>query len=350
MASLRRGVARYADGTPDVSAPDASQVPTPAPAPVSGLTAFRQLLGDAIGMRGQAARDAAFGSRSSTPAPVSTVGPPSGVGQLFSGDYGGALDNPQSSAATRALAGFMNDQEKAARIGRLQQGPLGIERVINFFGGNAASDKVINDRIDAANTFNNPAIQQHLMNNPDEISMAEHDPVSYANTIQLPQFQQMIQASAAAHAAANNPNGINGRPVVNPTKTANTIIQNNVSPEDAHLATDHHQYSDAEFVDAVSKMPTKTALALFGPYIQRAAGMTTQEQVARQIFNTIGEKINKATAAKEALEAQDKVKNKAKIDEWEAQRVAAIKEFMEYGKQYGGITQRGFAMPLEPQE
>jgi len=336
MAPLKRGVARYADGTPDVSAPDASQVPTPAPAPVSGLTAFRQMLGDAIGMRGRAAQ-----------VPVSTVGPPSGASQLFSGDYSGALDNPQSSAATRALAGFMNDQEKAARIGRLQQGPLGIERVINFFGGNATSDKVINDRIEAANTFNNPAIQQHLMNNPDEISMAEHDPVSYANTIQLPQFQQMIQASAAAHAAANDPNGINGRSVANPTKTANTIIQNNVSPEDAHLATDHHQYSDAEFVDAVSKMPTRTALALFGPYIQRAAGMTTQEQVARQIFNTVGAKINKFTADKAALEAQDKVKNKAAIDALEAQRVKAINDFMEYGKQYGGITQRGFA-PIDP--
>ena len=388
MAALRRGIMRYADGTSDVPPggrptlglvlptvpaltpadvrqisaattlppvtqipppvfPDTAPAPAPAPAPASS---FRQVLGDAIGMRGPEVRANVF-----QPSPA--AGPPSAAGQLLSGQYGEALANPTASGLTRSWA----QANLEARAANLQnQGPGWATRAYNFIAGDPSTDAALQARTDAAKFFQDKKMQQHLVNNPDELRMAEDNPVEYAKTAQLPQFQRFIQSSVDTHAAAADPQGIlhpDGTRKIppDPTQPAQLAATTGVPLHQANAVLNHHQYTQDEFVNAMRGVSWKTLGMVLGPAFTQMAepknrlmneflgGMNTSYQTTLNAVNALQEANKITTDPVEKARNVDQINRlttgKGGLNEIKAAREDAVMKIL-------GITKPGIPMPL----
>jgi hypothetical protein len=287
MAALRRGIAHYAAGEPDTGAatsfaPGVQATPATAQAP--------QML----------------------PAQ-------SGSGQLFSGQATAAAQNPESSPATAAIAGFFAHQDLMRRASALATPPSVMEQVANFFAGRQG-DTSLSDRAAAAAALGHPLAQQRFMDNPGELAKAEKDPAGYA---QDPDFKQYMQNAAAIHAAAHDPGGIvhpdgSIKLPENPAAVARAAITTGATLPQALAGTAPHQYTEDEFVKTVSKMPVKVAEMLFGAQLAHVA--TPQETLTHKYFGALEDDLNEAKKKRQALEA-DPAASQAPF--WGTSRLAA---------------------------
>ena len=64
------------------------------------------------------------------------------------------------------------------------------DRLVNFFAGNQASTAAIEQQDAASKALRDPLVQQHLMNNPDEIELAQRDRVAVRSKDSDPRVQK----------------------------------------------------------------------------------------------------------------------------------------------------------------
>jgi hypothetical protein len=334
MAALRRGIPHYQTGAEDTPAPVATLV---SPEQVAqSLSAVRQ-------------------------SPIAASAGPSGAGQLFSGDYSGALNNPESSAATRAYATKMIMDDRATRVRSLQQEPLWTERWMNFFGGNPATDKALADRTAVAQVFKHPLVQQHLMSDPNALAMAEQNRFGYAHELQNnPKFGEHIQAAVGRHAEIQqNPKPI---PLERHPQVAETMrAVPGATADQVNASMAPHEYTKEEFRRAMLGAPLQVVHALFPEF---SHVITPEEDLTKSYFNALHSDYKSAIGDRVRLEAEDaalKEAGKPQIHsykpwfgqshieaakELEAKKLKAIKDAIEAkigitGKAIGAVQDEG---------
>jgi len=300
-------------------------VPPSAP-PSASAPDFRHLLGDAIGMRGQQAQKSAFQGVTSEPT--------SGLGQLLTGRFQAAQQNPEASPATQALAQAAEYLSNSRRVNVLTQPVPGYEKLYDMFAGNQASRDAIAQREVTAAAFRDPLVQQHLMAHPNALIAAETDPDNYSRMVQQPAFIDYMK-KAQGHYADIQANGAThtddkGTFIKTPNDVSNTAriaTMHGVSPVQALAATEPHQFSREEFARAVTGMPSRTVTALFGHQLQQAADPKTA--TFRDYFGTLRADYDQAVASKMPQKEIDK-------------RRQAIQDARE---RYLGMQQKQFALP-----
>ena len=355
MPALRRGIAHYQGGSADTQQSDADFIArraasynqgrglqtitpvTPAPAPALAATMTDPMSG------------AVF--------KPPLVGPPtSGAGQLFTGDFAGARDNPESSPATAALGQF---GDYVSRVHRAQNlaGDIAspANRLMNLFFGTRASTQAIADRDATANALNDELVQKYLVSNPDQLAIAERDPRGYAIDSTKPEFRQKMTQAVANHveAAANPRVSQDEHPQV-----VKDAIDKNITATQAHAAMAPDKYTKEEFVKIFSGIPTATFMEMFGRHLQHVE--TPQEKAAAEVMDRLhGDFLDKHKRVTD-MEADIREANKNKVtsphviapwfgtspyDAAKAERDKAYTATMEAARSLGGITLKPFAIP-----
>ena len=331
MAALRRGIAHYAEGDPNVVAP---VVPAPAPAPAAP-SGFGQLL------RG-------YGTSASTGYAAGPANP----------QYAAAAQNPESSPATAMLGQFADYLNRSNRVDALSRGPSLKDRIGNLFFGNQASTAAIEQHDQASQTLKDPLVQQHLMNNPDELKLAETDRLGYATKAQTPEFRKIIETAVAANtAAAANPKVTTAEH----PKVVATATNHNVTADQAHAALAPRKYTEDEFVNTFKGIPTATFALLFGNQLQHVR--TPQEKVATEYFDRLHGAHATTTSRVNAMIAEDaeRVKNKqnpihsqspifgkSPLDIAKEQQAATLKAIMDASAAFTGISAKPYPIPGQP--
>lgn len=318
MAALRRGATRhYAEGDSDVPAVVAAPVPVPV-------------------------------------APAA----PSGIGQLLTGQFKSAQQNPESSPATAALGSLADYISRSNRVDAISKGPSMKDRLVNLFGGNQASTAAITQHDAASTALRDPLVQQHLMNNPDEIALAEKNRLGYAQQVQTPAFRKVIETAVAANTAA----GANPKVTTDEhPKVVTAAVNHGVTADQAHAALAPRKYTEDEFVNTFKGIPTATFALLFGQQLGHVR--TPQEKVATEIFDRLHGGLAEADTKVKALEAQDaelikQGKNpvhsqsswfgKSALDIAKAERDARQKVLMDAAASFTGISAKPYPVPGQP--
>lgn len=318
MAPLRRGIAHYAEGDPDTTSsvrqpylvPGSGGPPDMATAIARGLGALttqmqasptanlppeRGLLGElpstirdylyAHGPAGRAgiprpAAPAAPAASDVTPAaPDVTPAAPDGrsaFSQLSHGQFTEAQQNPAGSPATHALARFADFLDKSHRVGNLGTAPSPHEKLMNVFAGDDRSTADIAQREGLAREYQNPALRQHLFNNPDELTMAERDPAGYLGTFKTlmgkaQQVQAAVQSDPNAHRDDHH-------------KIIDGVLRTGESPSQVNAAVAPHRLTADEFVNATRGLTWQGLEMLYGPRIR--ANADPKNVMAQTFFKT----------------------------------------------------------------
>jgi hypothetical protein len=261
---------------------------------------------------------------------------------LLTGQLSQAQQNPESSQATRALAGFADYVARAHQLRSLASPVSPAAKLVNLFAGNPASDAAIAQQDATAKTFQeDQLLQQHVMNNPDELAKAVADPHTYAANAQTPEFRQTMQTAVANHAEAHDPAGIahpNGSNVIpeDPAKVAQIATTTGLTVPQAHAVTAPHQYTRDEFIKATEGMTLNQAKLLFGAQLGHVA--TPQEDITKTLFGTatgdyLAEKLKsqQLIEAGKTLTGSEKSKNTAAVlaqQKIEQQKLKALTDMM----------------------
>ena len=333
--ALRRGIARYQHGTEDVVPDPHRTVQSP----------------------GQTMRGVQAGQQSIVAAPPTT-----GFGQLMAGQFKAAQQNPASSPATAALGQFADYLSRSTGLDAVSRGPSMKDRLGNFFFGNQASTAAIEQHDAASKALRDPLVQQHLLNNPDELAMAQQDRVGYATKTQTPEFRKKIEQAVAATTAVAAESARPDTPVIDPAdqpKVVGTMVNTpGVSAAQAHAATNPRRYTRDEFIKTFEGIPTATFALLFGNQLQHVK--TPQEKVATQYFDRLqgahsaaNARVNAMIAEDEALRKQGKNPihsqsswfGKSPLDIAREQQAASLKAVMDAAAAYTGISQKPYQVP-----
>lgn len=319
MAALNRGIAHYAEGDENT----ASSVPTTPTNPYF---------------------------------PTGT--PTSGFRQLLGGQFDAARVNPNSSPATAAIGQFADYLTRSNRVGELSKGPSMMDRLTNLFTGNQASTAAIAQHDQASQALRDPLVQQHLMNNPDEIAMAEQNRLGYAAQTQKPEFRKIMESAVAANAAA----GANPKVTTEEhPKVVSAAITHGVTPDAAHAALAPHKYTRDEFIKATDGMTTNNFRLMFGQQLQHVA--TPQEKVATELFDRLHgahadatQKVNDMIAedaarvkqGKNPIHSQGSWFSDSPLVTAQKQQKAAEKAILDAASSFTGISQKPFQVPGQP--
>jgi hypothetical protein len=339
-AALRRGVAHYQGGSESVSPDDAAFVADRA-----------------------ASYNAGRGVQtitSAAPAAPAASAAPSGVGQLFTGDFAGARDNPASSPLTSTLGQFADYLSRSTRAQQAAAGPSLKDWTANLFAGDRASTAALTEHADAAKQLKDPLVQQYLVSNPDQLAIAEKDPRGYAAVSTDPNFRQKMALAVGAHvdAAANDKVTHAEHP-----KVVSGAVDNNVTSAQSHAALAPHKYTEDEFVKLFSGMPMKQVAMLFGQQMGRVR--TPQEKAATEVFDVLHGNFAKANDTVKRMEAEiaEATKNRVSsphtqaggfgfgtspYDAAKAERDKAYSITMDALKSFIGITSKPYPMPGQP--
>jgi hypothetical protein len=232
------------------------------------------------------------------------------------------------------------------------------DRLTNLFAGNQASTAAIAQHDAASTALRDPLVQQHLMNNPDEIALAEQNRLGYAQQVQTPAFRKVIETAVAANAAA----GANPKVTTDEhPKVVTAAVNHGVTADQAHAALAPRKYTEDEFVNTFKGIPTATFALLFGQ--QLAHVQTPQEKVAREIFDKLHGDYATAHNKVLGMEAQDaelikQGKNpihtqgswfgKSPYDVARAERDARQNALMEAAKSFTGISAKPYPVTGQP--
>ena len=327
MAAIRRGIPGYAEGNPNTPAD-----PLGRPTPITRL------------------QDVKAGQQAVVDAP-----PTSGMGQVFAGDFAGARDNPESSPATAMLGQFADYLNRSTRLDAVSRGPSLKDRLGNLFFGNQASTAAIEQHDRASQALRDPLVQQHLMNNPDELKLAETNRLGYAAKTQTPEFRKVIETAVAANAAAA------ANPKVTPDehpKVVATATNTGATADQAHAALAPRKYTEDEFVNTFKGIPTATFALLFGNQLQHVR--TPQEKGATEFFDRLhgahadaSKRVNDMIAqdaelrkqGKNPIHSQGSWFGKSPLAIAQEQQAATQKAIMDAIASYTGISQKPFQVP-----
>lgn len=255
------GVLRFADGTPDVPMPD-NNGPT-VQLPSNGAPSF----GDSLGMH-----------------------------------MGLGAPQPQS------------------QISNLATGPSGAERMGSFLFGTPEYQAGTQLKVNAAQTFQKPEVQQLLATNPDHLAAAVQDPVTAAGHFEnfLSAMNNMKGRAAPNQITHVGPNGTSiVKNVDNPEMINSVAAGMGVDPRHAHGMLEPHQFSQQEFESAMADMPIVVAEHLWNmqhylnPQQQAAVSYlgslnqrTSAAQKALQDAQSAGHSAGITTAQKALAQAQ----------------------------------------------
>jgi hypothetical protein len=291
-------------------------------------------------------------------------GPPTGIGQLLTGQFKAAQENPASSPATAALATAADYLQRSNRVGQASARPGVGEWLMNFFAGDQASTQALQAR-DAAGKIlqNDPLIQQHMMTHPDAVRAAETDPVTYARLSQMPEYRDYMHIAQANHAdvQANGVTHTDAQGTINkipadPAAVSKVMTTHNVPAAAAHAAVAPHDYSSDEFVRVFRHVTANNFFKMFGPEI--AAMADPRNAMTKEYFSHLRSGYDEAVAQRQELEAADQ----ARIEQGQqAQNAAAIaaarrleqqrlQNMMNKMEPIIGTTQRMFAVPQDQQQ
>lgn len=328
MAALRRGVAHYQVGSENTTTADATAPPVSS-APAAPANPY-------------------------FPAGMPASQAPSGFRQLLGGQFDAARVNPNSSPFTAALGTLGDYLSRSNRVDAVSKGPSMGDRLMNLFTGNQASTAAIAQHDQASTALKDPLVQQHLMNNPDEIALAEQNRLAYAAKTQTPEFRKVIEQAVAANTAA----GANPKVTTDEhPKVVSTAVNNGVTADAAHASIAPHKYTRDEFIKATEGMTTNNFRLMFGQQLQHVA--TPQEKVATELFDRLHGAHADATAKVNSMIAEDaeRVKQgknpvhsqswfgKSPLDIAKEQQKAAEKAILDAASSYAGISQKPFQVP-----
>jgi hypothetical protein len=337
--ALKRGIPHYQSGTPDVPAPERT---------------FRQILGDAIGLRGRQAQieasgvpvvpatllapesqpldrigPAAFARRLSgqqpatepqplqpvtepLPPPVQ-IGPAAFAERVFgrpwralTGQTEQVLQDPEASPFTRSIAEAQRASQIDTRARDATMGPTWFDKTTNYLFGNTASAAALAERDAAMKVLNQPLVQEHVRRDPNALAAVEKDPKYFAQLVQLPEYVDHMKRMQGLHVEALKD------PKIDPNdahKVVRTAADVNANPAAVNALMRPDIYSKEEFHRAIHGMPVQAVQMLFGKQLEHI--VSPQEASARQYFNQIDK--NYRTAAQ-------------KVAEMEAENALAIKE------------------------
>jgi hypothetical protein len=341
MAALRRGIAHYQGGE--------DNVPEPA-VPTSSW---------------QARREAANAARQNPPVPVPAPAPapapesaPAGrspfgsIGDMYAGQYQKVLENPNASAFSQYLAGVNQAARNQQRAQILATGPSLTEKLFHGIFGNQADWEVLKNRDATAKVLSDPLAQQHLINNPDHLAVAEKDPHGY---VQSPVFKDVMQKAQDAHAELQTRPGI-------PREDHPEIVNTKLKVPDAtvdqiHAGMKPENYTKEEFRRAMLGAPLQVVQALFGAELSHY--VTPQETLTKKYFDKLHNNYNTAAANVARMEAEnqkaiDEKRNpphqsswfgKSLLDQEKEKMQFWEKKIMDDAAAAAGITTKPFAIP-----
>lgn len=325
--ALRRGIAHYAEGDANTSADDAAFV---------------------------ADRAAQFKTQQQAmPAPAPAA--PSGIGQLLTGQFKAAQQNPASSPATAALGQFADYLSRSTGVDAVSRGPSMKDRLFNLFSGDQASTATIAQHDAASQVLRDPLVQQHLMNNPDELAMAQKDRLGYAAAVQTPEFRKKIEQAVAANTAA----GANPKVTTDEhPRVVNAAVKTGATADQAHASLSPHKYTEDEFVNTFKGIPTATFALLFGNQLQHVR--SPQEKMANELFDRLRGAHATATQKVDAMMAEDAARKEKGLNpihsqsSWTAKSPLAIaqeqqkiaeKAILDAAAAFTGVSQKPFQVP-----
>ena len=337
-------------GTPTGGYTNLGPVAAPAPPAPSVLQRVLQTLNPIS--------SAAAAEAGPAPAPAAPAAPavaPSGIGQLMSGQFAAARDNPASSPATAALGQFADYINRNIRAQNVAAPPSLKDWTVNLFTGDQASTKALQDRAAASQTLSDPLVRSNFMINPHALARAEQDPVGFAQAAQNPDFRAEMARAVGAHTeAATNPKiTADEHP-----QTVAAALNANVPVSTAHVAVAPNKYTEDEFVKTFSGIPTKTFALLFANQLGHVA--TPQEKVAREVFDRLHGDYSTAANKVKQMEAEDAAAQqkglapphsgytlfgKNPYDTARAERDAKLKALMDAGMAFTGISARPYPIP-----
>jgi hypothetical protein len=147
---------------------------------------------------------------------------------------------------------------------------------MNVFAGDDRSTADIAQREGLAREYQNPALRQHLFNNPDELTMAERDPAGYLGTFKTlmgkaQQVQAAVQSDPNAHRDDHH-------------KIIDGVLRTGESPSQVNAAVAPHRLTADEFVNATRGLTWQGLEMLYGPRIR--ANADPKNVMAQTFFKT----------------------------------------------------------------
>jgi hypothetical protein len=292
MEPLRRGATFYPGATSDVGLMQSPQQTIPAvPAAPPDATS---------------ATPAA-----PAPAPASVGRSPLGsIGDMYTGQYGNVLADPNASAFSHYLAGInqamqtqqlvqIQNEQTQQRIQNLTTGPSPVEKLVKGIFGTQGEWNALKAHDQAAKTLGHPSVQQYLMHNPDQLAAAENDRVAYANQVPTPDFQKQLQTALAAQAEVQQNPKI---PPENHHEVTNIMQTTGANSHQANASINPHAYTKEEFRKVFLGAPIQVVQSLF-PELSHY--ITPEEALEKDYFGKVYGDYQDAVAELERMGAHD---------------------------------------------
>lgn len=235
-----------------------------------------------------------------------------------------------AQSASMAAAGAQNDI--TPQLAQLQNvGPNGVHRLWDSIFGNQASTAALDQKSQAASVYGRPDAQTYLSQHPELLATAKADPVGFSMKL-----GPVLDAVAAAHGAGgatpsvvthNLPDGsVISKPVDNHDQVTAAAAATGAPYHAAHAATETHHYSQDEFVQAMSNVPSAMVDRLMG--MQHY--LKPQEALIPNYLNALKANEDKALQTyNAATSAAEKAKAKDAYDQARALTMGTVSKLVE---------------------